>query len=139
VRILGVDFGLKRIGLAIAESEFKVVTPRAPMAASGTLKRDAEAITAFARKEGADLVVVGLPVEEDGAVGKMARICQSIADHIKSAGLNVDTIDERYSSVEAESLLREEKDLRASQRRKLRDGEAAGILLERYLEGHEEA
>ena len=130
---------MRRIGLAVAESEFNVVTPRPVLAASGTLKLDAEAIASLARREGADLVLVGLPIEEDGTVGKMARICQTVADHIRSAGLNVDTIDERYSSVEAEFLLREEKDLRASQRRKLRDGEAAGILLERYLEVHEEA
>lgn len=138
MRLLGVDFGFKRIGLAIAESEFGVVTPRPALAASGTLKLDAANIEATFRRESADKVVLGLPIEEDGNLGKMARVCQTVAGLLRDKGIEVDFVDERYSSLEAESVLRHE-DLKASQRRKLRDGEAAGILLERYLEGLEEA
>jgi putative Holliday junction resolvase len=137
LRILGVDFGFKRIGLAVAESEFGVVTPRPALAATGTLKRDAENLEATFQRESADKVVLGMPVEEDGNLGKMARVCQTIADLLREKGIEVVLVDERYSSIEAESALRQE-DLKASERRKLRDGEAAGILLERYLEGLEE-
>jgi len=137
LRILGVDFGFKRIGLAVAESDFGVVTPRPALAATGTLKRDAENLEATFQRELADKVVLGMPVEEDGNLGKMARVCQTIADLLREKGIEVVLVDERYSSIEAESALRQE-DLKASERRKLRDGEAAGILLERYLEGLEE-
>jgi putative Holliday junction resolvase len=137
LRILGVDFGFKRIGLAVAESDFGVVTPRPALAATGTLKRDAENLEATFQRESADKVVLGMPVEEDGNLGKMARVCQTIADLLREKGIEVVLVDERYSSIEAESALRQE-DLKASERRKLRDGEAAGILLERYLEGLEE-
>lgn len=132
------DFGFKRIGLAVGESEFGITTAKPAIDATGTLKRDAENLAALAKREQIDRVVLGLPVEEDGTHGKMARICQTVADHIRGYGYQVDLVDERYSSVEAESTLRQE-DLKASQRRKLRDGEAARILLERYLENLEKA
>ncbi|MBC8065911.1 MAG: Holliday junction resolvase RuvX [Chlorobia bacterium] len=132
------DFGFKRIGLAIAESEFGIITPKPSIDATGTLRRDAENLSIIFKKEEADRIVLGLPVEEDGNLGKMARVCQTMAENLRGYGIEVEMIDERYSSVEAETALRQE-DLKASQRRKLRDGEAAGILLERYLENLEKA
>lgn len=133
MRLLGVDFGFKRIGIAVAESDFGVVTPRAAIAATGTLKRDVENLEATFRRESADQVVLGLPIEEDGNLGKMARVCQTVAGLLRDKGIEVVLVDERYTSIEAEAALRQE-DLKASQRRRLRDGESAGILLERYLE-----
>lgn len=133
MRLLGVDFGFKRIGIAVAESDFGVVTPRAAIAATGTLKRDVENLEATFRRESADQVVLGLPIEEDGNLGKMARVCQTVAGLLRDKGIEVVLVDERYTSIEAEAVLRQE-DLKASQRRRLRDGESAGILLERYLE-----
>lgn len=138
MRLLGVDFGFKRIGIAVAEVEFKIVTPRNPLEATGTLKRDAENLSALAKNEQADKIVLGLPIEEDGNRGKMARVCQTVADHLRGFGHEVELVDERMSSVEAENILRQE-DLKASQRRKLRDGEAARILLERYIDTLEKA
>lgn len=130
------DFGFKRIGLAIAESEFGIATARPSIDATGTLKKDAENLNAFAKRESVNRIVLGLPIEEDGNHGKMARVCQTVASHLEVLGWTVELIDERYSSLEAEKTLRQE-DLKASQRRKLRDGEAARILLERYLENLE--
>jgi putative Holliday junction resolvase len=138
LRLLGIDYGFKRIGLAVAEAEFGIITPKSPLAASGTLRIDSENLAVIAKKEVADKIVLGLPIEEDGNPGKMARVCQTVAEHLRERGYTVDLIDERYSSVEAEAALRQE-DLKASQRRKLRDGEAARILLERYLENLEKA
>lgn len=138
MRILGIDFGFKRIGLAIAESGYGVITPKPTIEASGTLKTDAANLDRIARKEEAERLVIGLPVEEDGNLGKMARVCQTVAENLRTMGWQVDLVDERYSSREAEQTLLQE-DLKASQRRKLRDGEAAGIILARYLESLEEA
>lgn len=138
MRLLGIDYGFKRIGLAVAEVEFKIVTPRNPLEATGILKRDAENLSGLAKKEQVDKIVLGLPIEEDGNHGKMARVCQTVADHLRALGHDLELVDERMSSVEAENLLRQE-DLKASQRRKLRDGEAARILLERYIDTLEKA
>jgi putative Holliday junction resolvase len=133
MRLLGIDFGFKRIGVAVAETEVGIVTPRSPMAASGTLKKDAEAIATLARREEACAVVLGLPVEESGEEGRMARICRTLAEHLAGNGILVHLVDESMTSVQADGTLRQEG-LKASQRRKLRDGEAAALILERYLD-----
>ncbi len=138
MRLLGIDFGFKRIGIAVAESEVGIVTPRPPMDASGTLKRDAEAISLLAKREEVDAVVLGLPIEESGEEGRMARICRTLAEHISGNGIVVHLVDESMTSVQADGALRQDG-LKASQRRKLRDGEAAALILERYLDGEEEA
>ncbi len=138
MRLLGIDFGFKRIGIAVAESEVGIVTPRPPMEASGTLKRDAEAISLLAKREEVDAVVLGLPIEESGEEGRMARICRTLAEHISGNGIVVHLVDESMTSVQADGALRQDG-LKASQRRKLRDGEAAALILERYLDGEEEA
>jgi putative Holliday junction resolvase len=139
MRLLGVDFGFKRIGIAIAESEPMIITARAPIEASGTLKKDAARLIEIAKREEVDRVVVGLPLE-DGEEGRMARICRTLAGHIAEGGIPVDLEDESMTSVEAEATLRSipsgdgAGSLKASERRKLKDGEAARLILERYLQ-----
>ena len=127
MRLLGVDFGFKRIGLAIAETEAAIITPRPPLTASGTLKADAKVLSEYAKREEAVAIVIGLPLEEDGVEGKMARICRTLAGHLTELGHRVEVVDESMSSVEADAGLRE-FGLKASQRRKLRDGEAARLI-----------
>ena len=134
MRILAVDLGRARIGLAVGVDEFKVVTPRPALAASGKLKTDAANIAEVAKREEAESVVLGLPIEEDGEEGSMARIARLLAGHLTELGLKVALVDERFTSVEAESSLRS-TELKAAGRRKLRDGEAASLILERYWDG----
>jgi putative holliday junction resolvase len=130
--MLGVDFGGTRIGIAVGESASGITTARKNLPASGTLKRDAEAIRDLAQREEAEAVIVGLPLNEDGSPSKMANICQQLAERIRETGINVFTVDESLSSVEAERYL-SGGTLKASQRRKLRDGEAARLILERFF------
>jgi len=78
---------------------------------------------------------MGLPIEESGEEGRMARIFRTLGDHIVGNGVPVYFVDESMTSVQADSLLREDG-LKASQRRKLKDGEAAALILERYLSEH---
>lgn len=132
MRLLGVDFGFKRIGIAIAETQHSIISPRPSLEASGVLKRDAEALSLLARKEEVDCIVLGLPLE-NGTEGKMAKICRRVADLLQASGHEVRCVDESLSSVEAERALRDDG-LKASERRKLKDGEAARLILERYLD-----
>ena len=134
MRLLGIDFGFKRIGIAIAESDPEIVSARASIEASGVLKRDAERLAGIARDEKVDAVVIGLPVEESGEEGRMARICRRLGDDVERAGLRVELVDERFTSVEADSNIRNaEVGMKASQRRKLKDGESARLILQRFL------
>lgn len=135
MRLLGIDFGFKRIGIAIAEAEHGIISARPSMEASGALKKDAENLARVARTEQADAVILGLPLE-DGQEGRMARICRTVGTHLEGEGLTVHLVDETLSSVEAERGLRDDG-LKASERRKLKDGEAARLILQRYLDEQE--
>ena len=73
MRVLGVDLGKVRIGLAVMDWESGVVTPRKALAGIGTLVKDADQVVEVAREEEAGMVVVGLPLE-NGEEGKMANV-----------------------------------------------------------------
>ncbi len=132
MRLLGIDFGFARIGAAVTDDAVGLPTALTTMNASGKLKVDAQSIATLAKRQEADKVILGLPLE-DGEEGKMARIMRQLGGHVEAAGLVVDYVDETLTSVEAETALRG-TDMKASQRKKLRDGEAACRILERYLD-----
>ena len=132
MRALAVDFGGKRIGIAVGESGPSVATSRPNLEASGTLAKDAQAIVALAAREGADVIVVGLPMDADGET-KMSRVCRRLGEGIAALGARVAYIDEAYTSDEAERDM-VEAGLKGSERRKRSDGEAACRILERYFD-----
>ncbi|MFQ3588355.1 MAG: Holliday junction resolvase RuvX [Fimbriimonadaceae bacterium] len=130
MRLLGVDFGSRRIGIALAESDFGISSTRPSLKASGTLERDAEAIAAVARRERADTVVVGIP--ENPEDERMSRVCRQLAEKIAALGLDVRTVDEALTTALAESDLAAQG-LKASAIRRRKDGEAARRILDRFL------
>lgn len=127
------DWGGTRIGIAVGESEFGVITPRPALRASGALQRDAQAISQLAKKEEAEQIVVGVPFHETEP--KMARVCLQLAQHLRQIGWKVEEQDEAMTSLESETELRTQG-LKASERRKHIDGEAASRILTRYFEHH---
>lgn len=130
MRILGVDFGSRRIGIALAESEFGIGSARPSLPASGTLAKDAEAIAAVARREQADAVVVGIP--ENPGDERMSRVCHQLAEKIRALGLTVHTVDESLTTTLAEADL-SAQGLKASKIRRQKDGESARRILDRFL------
>jgi len=133
MRVLAVDYGFSRIGIAVGETDPGIASPRLPLAASGSLRTDADHISESAKKEEAERIVVGLPIEPDGKHGRMARVCTQLVKHLTDLGWTVAVVDERLSSVSADAQLREEG-LKASQRRKRIDGEAAAVIFQRYVD-----
>lgn len=131
MRVLGVDLGRLRIGLAVGETEFAIATPRPALKASGTLSKDAQAISDQARAEEVERIVVGQPLNEED--DRMARVCAMLATELEKLGWGVSLVDESFSSVQAESLLRE-AELKGSQRKRHRDGAAAAIILDRFFD-----
>jgi putative transcription antitermination factor YqgF len=131
--VLGVDFGGKRIGIAVGESDHNVATPRPQIEATGTLRLDALNIYALATKEEAKAIVIGTPVVGNEET-KMSRICRMLGAEIEKLGGKVEYVDESMTSVRAEEALRTQQWTAATVKKHL-DSEAACQILERYFGG----
>jgi putative Holliday junction resolvase len=131
VRTLGIDVGTRRIGVAISDPEGRLALPLRVIERRGP--RDAAVVADLARREGAERVVVGLPVSLDGTLGPQAREVQAFAAAVRAAGAEVELYDERLSSVEADHHLRA-AGISTREARGRRDAIAAAIILQAYLD-----
>jgi putative Holliday junction resolvase len=133
MRILGLDIGSKRIGIAISDAEGSIAFPTGKIDRQGR-ERDLEALRALAAERGVERVVVGLPKHMDGREGVEAKAARDFAaDLARVTELPVDTLDERLSTVEAERILRA-SGRRAKKQREVVDSVAASIILSTYLD-----
>jgi putative Holliday junction resolvase len=132
--IIAIDFGKRRIGLAIAESTGSVAYPLATIT-RGSWDKDLEQLRSWIRSRAASQLVVGLPLNMDGSEGSSARAARTfgaqLATHLH---LPVDYSDERLTSFEARERLSNHGGKR---RRKIAvDAVAATIILEEWLAAH---
>ena len=105
-RLLGVDLGERRIGLAVAEIDREPSLPLATIRRGRSVAADAARLATVVREQHIDALVIGLPLEASGAEGTMAGAARSWATAIGAAlGLPVALRDERLSSHRAESRL----------------------------------
>lgn len=135
-RHLGIDYGRRRIGLAISDPETQVVSPLRSLQAHGDPPRDAELVRRAAEEHDADGFVVGLPLNMDGSEGVQARLTRRFAEALEAqTGRPVRLFDERLTSFAAEELLKT-RELTVRQRRQRRDALAAQCILSEYLKAH---
>jgi putative pre-16S rRNA nuclease len=135
-RVLGVDLGTRRIGLALSDPAGRVATPHALVERSGDVAVDHRTILAHAREAGASRVVVGLPLSLSGDTGPAARAVLEEVEALRAlAGeeVTVVTHDERLTTVIAEQGMREARVPRRARRRTV-DSAAAAVMLQSYLE-----
>lgn len=105
-RLLGVDLGARRIGLAVADAGIGIARPLSTVNRAATLDADAAALGRVCREQGVVELVVGLPVEASGAEGDMAADAHAWAAAVgERLGLPVSMRDERLSSFVAEGRL----------------------------------
>ncbi len=105
MRILAVDLGRKRIGLAVSDERGEIAFP-AGMIESRGRKRDLLALRAVIEEKGIVCAVVGLPLHMDGRRGEEAEAALAFAAALsRAAGIPVETLDERWTSQEAERIL----------------------------------
>ncbi|MFM9873667.1 MAG: Holliday junction resolvase RuvX [Fimbriimonadaceae bacterium] len=135
MRLLGVDLGKKRIGLAVMDMEVGLARPLPVMNALAALARDADQVVAVAKKEQATGVVLGLPLD-GGEETRMSAVMRRFGGELETRGLTVFYVDESLTSQEANTAMFE-AGLKASQRKKRLDSEAACLILERYKESHD--
>ncbi|HMF83073.1 MAG TPA: Holliday junction resolvase RuvX [Acidimicrobiia bacterium] len=135
-RVLGVDLGSRRIGLALSDPEGRVAWPHAVLERSGDPAADHRTILAHAREADASRVVVGLPLSLSGDEGPAARAVLGEVDSLRAqaAGeITVETHDERFTTVIAERGMRAARASRGTRRRTI-DASAAAVMLQSYLE-----
>lgn len=140
MRIVGLDIGEKRIGVAVSDVTGTLARPLSVLRSSG-LERDALDIVAMeiarlAREEdGVEAIVIGLPRRLDGTATQMTPRVEQFAQRLGAkTSLPVALQDERLSSREAESRLAlRDKDWRSRKARL--DAAAAAVILQDYLDG----
>ena len=133
MRVLAVDPGSKRVGLALSDPLGITANPlpSLPAEPAATL---AERIAGVAREREADRVVVGLPRRLDGSEGPEAAAARRLADAVRAASrLPVSLYDERLTSAAAERALIAQG-VRRARRRELSDQVAASLILRSYLD-----
>jgi putative pre-16S rRNA nuclease len=134
--ILAFDFGLRRIGIAVGQSVTSSASPLG-VVANGENGPDFDAITKFVDDWRPSRLVVGLPMLADGSPGAMQAHVADFVTRLSRYRLAIETVDERYTSREAEATL---KDARAAGRRRRIsrqdiDSSAAVLIAERFLTG----
>jgi putative Holliday junction resolvase len=143
-KILALDYGRARIGLAVAESLEGIAQPL------GTMHRinrneDMRRLRELVRDKSVELILVGLPLRLDGSRGEMADETEAFAERMrKQIRVRVEMVDERLTSWEAERLLEEEfgrksRQIDGAPKKKSTDrftvdSVAATIILRQYLQ-----
>ena len=133
VRLLGLDWGQRRVGIAIADELGLYAHPR------GTLPPEpipefGQKLAALCREEQITGIVIGLPLDMSGGEGKSAKSVRQFAQRVADVtGLDVELVDERWSSKQAERSL-EASGMNSKQIRKHVDEVAAAAVLQIVLD-----
>lgn len=137
MRVLGIDLGSRRIGVAVSDPGGVLASPVTVLPRSGDRSADHRAIAALAAEWEAGRVVVGLPLSLDGSMGPAARAAAEEADALAGVvGVPVEVADERLTTVTADRAMREAAPRKgARDRRRTIDAAAAAVLLQTWLDG----
>ena len=138
VRVLGVDLGETRIGLACSDPSGVLASPVGAILRSGDADADRAAIVAAAVDAGAEVIVVGLPRSLSGREGPAARGARAeaaaLAERAEAAGgIGVELHDERFTTREAQQSLRAGGTRARDQRNRI-DAAAAAVMLQSWLD-----
>jgi putative Holliday junction resolvase len=138
--LLCLDIGSKRIGVAVSDELGIAAHPLTVIERKG-LGKDVDRIVQLCRERGAESVVVGIPLDEEGRIGTSAKKVLGFVDNLKRAleesgvDIDVETWDERYSTAEAEDMLID-ADVSRAKRRRIVDKLAAAKILQDYMDHH---
>jgi putative Holliday junction resolvase len=133
MKILALDYGTKRIGIALSDATRTLATPR-PFLPADPFRKLVDSLKDMIRQEEISLIVVGVPRNMDGTYGDAAKNAQDFVLHLKEAiPLPVETVDERLSTVQAARQL-QDKGKNTRKQKTLIDSESAAVFLQSYLD-----
>jgi putative Holliday junction resolvase len=135
LRAVGIDFGSKRVGVAVSVPSGRLASPHTVIKRSRSHAEDHRKIAAVVEEYEAVVVVVGHPLSLDGRAGPAARLVEAEVEELRTTlEVPVELHDERFTTVTADrSML--ERNMKADARRKVVDQVAAAVLLQSWLEG----
>lgn len=132
MRIMGIDYGDARTGVALSDLLCSIVGSTCVVPSRNKEKLMAD-IVRIAKENAVTTVVVGLPKNMDGTEGPRAELCREFAEQVKeSTGLEVVLWDERRTTVEAHNIL-SASNYHGQKRKNTVDAVAASLILEGYL------
>ncbi len=132
MRIMAVDHGESRTGIAVCDPSEFLASPDTVIEEKNTT-RSIEKIAQRAAELGAEMIVIGLPLNMDGTEGERAQKCRYVASQLsEKTGLEVVLRDERATTVEAGEILSANGRYR-KKRKKVIDAVAAVLILEDFL------
>lgn len=129
MKFLGVDFGLRKTGLAIADAEVRIAIPLKVIMQS-EIKKTAQEIAEIMSKEGIETVIVGLPISRQGSDSQQTKEARNFIEtlkHLVGPKITVVIEDERLSTKMSKKLLSEVK-------KGPDDAVAAAVLLQGFLD-----
>ncbi|GBE93068.1 Holliday junction resolvase RuvX [Nostoc cycadae] len=133
ISALGLDVGLKRIGVAGCDRTGLIATGITTVERS-SFERDVEQFQNIVNEREVEILVVGLPYSMDGSLGFQARQVQKFANRLgKALKLPIEYVDERLTSYQAEQMLIAEK-VSPSRNKGLIDRKAAALILQQWLD-----
>ena len=131
-RIMGIDYGDARTGIAVSDLLCNIVGTTCVIPSRNADKAVAD-IVRMCREQEVGTIVLGLPRNMDGSEGPRAQLCRAFGDRLKEeTGLEVVMWDERRTTVEAHNIL-SEHNYHGKKRKNTVDAVAAGLILEGYL------
>ena len=131
-RIMGIDYGDARTGVAVSDLLCSIVGATAVVKSRNKEKAIAD-IVALAREKDVGTIVVGLPRNMDGSEGVRAQLCREFAAELEAvAGIPAVMWDERRTTVEAHNIL-SQHNYHGQKRKDTVDAVAASLILEGYL------
>jgi putative Holliday junction resolvase len=132
--ILAFDFGLRRIGVAVGQQVTGSANPLTVIA-NGENGPDWAAIEVLIREWQPGRIIVGMPSHADGSPSEISNAVERFIKELARFERPIETEDERYSSLEAEELLKSERalGLRGRIRKEMIDSAAATLIAERWL------
>jgi len=133
-RVLGVDFGLKRMGVALSDVMGLTACPFTVLERQ-SMEKDLIEFGLMINAHEVTMIVVGKPLNMDGTDGNLINEVNSFVRKLEEKfKIPVVLIDERLTTLQAERLLTEEADFTRVKRKSIRDKVAAALILQSYLD-----
>ena len=136
MRVLALDLGSRRIGVAVSDASGTLASPRLVLQRARTRHADHQAVADLVAEVGAERVVVGLPLSLDGRSGPAVRLVLAEVEELQATlPVPVECHDERFTTVGAHDALAA-AGMGGPARRQVVDKAAAAILLQSWLDQH---